>query len=413
MHHRSQTSITSPQGADRRRGVLPKRRAVLAAALAAGTGLALTTPLLTGTAAAAPSTCLNGSLAYDHYSAEAGSSKPLVAQWARNVNWELWGKTSPSGQPQKLTTGMTNYSNGSFSACYQGTANLSEAYMRFSSSAGNLWRVVGAGTANAGEPNWKNTTQYAFNTATRTSPTGSVNLGTVKVPASMQRAFNIVDTLNELYWKRGTSSPCWTANQTSLSTCDTLTFAWRQDGSSGGFWDHPSFPGDTSEGTDWAVLKGDEPDSKHLILHEAGHWFQWQLHGKKWPDVYDCSGHALHVGASTACGWTEGFASAVAAYALGDSKYVFPNGAIYDLLDSNTTKSWDTGDKTESRVTAALLELWGPNGPDGGNWNKTLTLMNKYVSRDFRQYFTEHRPLVNLPTAGTARTIINRHTIIY
>ncbi|MGV9690034.1 metalloprotease [Streptomyces sp. NPDC003444] len=411
MYHRPQVSSTSSKRTDKRHAAPAKRRGLLAAALAAGTGLAITTPLMSGTATAATTTCLNGSLAYDHRSAEAGTDKPLVTQQARNTNWELWGKTSPTGQTQRLASGLTNYSNGSFSACYTGATNPSEAYVRFYSSSGTLWRVVGAGTSNSGDPNWKNTTQYAFNTTTRTNPAGNVNLGTVKVPTNMQRAYKIVDTLNELYWKRGTTSSCWTAKQTSA--CDPLTVAWRQDASSGGFWDHPSYPGDHSEGTDWAVLQADDPDSKHLILHEAGHWFQWQLHGKKWPDVYNCEGHNLDVGASTACGWTEGFASAVAAYALGDSNYVFSNGDTYNLLDRNTTASWGTGDKVESRVTAALLELWGPNGPDGGNWNKTLTLMNNYVSRDFRQYFTEHRPLAGLSTTGTAKTIINRHTITY
>ncbi|MFE8941188.1 MULTISPECIES: metalloprotease [unclassified Streptomyces] len=411
MPHRSRLSSTSPKRAGGRHAVLPKRRTLLAAALAAGTGLALTTPLMTGTAAAATTTCLNGSLSYDHYSAEAGTNKPLVTQQARNTNWELWGKTSPSSQAQRLAGGLTNHNNGSFSACYTGSTNLSEAYVRFYSSSGTLWRVVGAGTANTGDPNWKNTTQYAFNTTTRTYPAGSVNLGTVKVPTNMQRAFKIVDTLNELYWKRGTSSSCWTANQTSA--CDALTVAWRQDGTDGGYWDHPSNPGDTSNGTDWVVLQGDNPDSKHLILHEAGHWFQWELHGKKWPPVYGCENHNLSYGDSTTCAWTEGFASAVAAYALGDGNYVFDNGATYNLLDSNTTRNWGTGDKVESRVTASLLQLWGPNGPDGGNWNKTLTLMNKYVSGDFRQYFTEHRPKEGLSTTGTAKTIINNNTIVY
>ncbi|NEE59338.1 metalloprotease, partial [Streptomyces sp. SID8455] len=45
--------------------------------------------------------------------------------------------------------------------------------------------------------------------------------------------------------------------------------------------------------------------------------------------------------------------------------------------------------------------------------NRTLKLMNTYVSGDFKQYFTQHRPLAGLSTTGAARTIINRNTIVY
>ncbi len=387
------------------------RRRALAAALALGAGIALATPLTAGTAAAASTTCLNGTLAFDHNDAEAGTHKPLVTQRARNSNWELWGRRTASGQVERLSSGLTGATDGRFSACHTGTAAPRDVHVRFFSSAGTLWRVVGAGTAKQGDPNWKNTTQYTFATATRNTPAATTDLGTVKVPKAMQQAWKITDTLNQLYGKRGTGSLCWTAHQTS--DCDQLTVAWRQDGSSGGYWDHPSFPGDTSDGTDWVVLKADDPDSKHLILHEAGHWFQWQLHDKQWPPVRDCNGHSLDRGASAACGWTEGFANAVAAYALGDSRYTFSTGDSYDLLDQRVVGGWGKGDWVEGRVAAALLELWGPNGPDGGNWNRTLKLMNTYVSADFKQFFTQHRPLAGLPTTGAAKTIINRNTIVY
>ncbi|MEU5452483.1 metalloprotease [Streptomyces californicus] len=399
------TALTNPPASP------ATRRRVLAAALALGAGIALATPLTAGTAVAASSTCLNGTLAFDHNDAEAGTHKPLVTQRARNSNWELWGRRTASGQVERLSGGLTGATDGRFSACYNGTAAPRDVHVRFFSSTGDLWRVVGAGTAKPGDPNWKNQTQYTFTTATQNTPPATTELGTVKVPRAMQQAWKITDTLNQLYWKRGTTSRCWTVHQTS--TCDPLTVAWRQDGSSGGYWDHPSYPGDTSDGTDWVVLKADDPDSKHLILHEAGHWFQWQLHNKQWPPVRDCNGHTLDKGASAACGWTEGFANAVAAYALGDTRYTFSNGASYELLDQRVVGSWGKGDWVEGRVAAALLELWGPNGPDGGNWNRTLKLMNTYVSSDFKQYFTQHRPLTGLSTTGAAKTIINRNTIVY
>ncbi|MET7279137.1 metalloprotease [Kribbella sp. NPDC005582] len=353
-------------------------------------GLAGTLVSWNPAAADATPTCLTGKLEYSHYDAEAGTRKPLVTQPARNANWELWGTTG--GQATRLSSGITAVSDGAFNACYQGT-NASELYVKFLSASTAMWRVIKSETSQA---------QYSFDSA-RT--TGSASLGTVRVPASMQRAWKIVDTLNVLYWKRNNpTSACWTRRQ-ATGSCDTLTFVWDQNRADSGYWDYPD--------TNYVILGENQPDSKHTILHEAGHWLQWQLYGRSFPRVTGCNPHYIEQSSSTSCAWTEGFADAVAAYALGDYRYVYDDGASFSLRNGPGTEGWDTGDTVQGRVGSSLLDLWAANGPDGGNWNKTIDLMSSQFSQNFREYFRTDRPAAGLSSSGAALTIIRSHTIDY
>lgn len=361
-------------------------------------GAVLITTLGLTAAAATPATaaanaCLTGTLAFDHYDAEAGTSKPLRTQVARNANWELWGRTG-SGTATRLAAGITGASDGRFTACH--TASLAEAYVRFRSSSTSMWRVVKAAN---------DTTDYAFDSARRTNVSGTVDLGTVKVPSTLQRAWKVVDTLNVLYWKRANpASSCWTARQ-SDGRCDRITFVWDPKVADGGYWDYPN--------TNYVFLGASMPDSKHLILHEAGHWLQWQLYGRDFPMVDNCNPHYVEKHSSESCAWTEGFADAVAAYALGDYRYVRDDGTSVSFENDGPTPGWDDGDTVQGRVGSSLLDLWAPDGPDGGNWDRTIALMTRHFSQDFREYFTVDRPAVGLSTTGAAERILAGHTIWY
>lgn len=399
------TALTNPPASP------ATRRRVLAAALALGAGIALATPLTAGTAVAASSTCLNGTLAFDHNDAEAGTHKPLVTQRARNSNWELWGRRTASGQVERLSGGLTGATDGRFSACYNGPAALRDVHVRFFSSTGDLWRVVGAGTAKPGDPNWKKPDAVHLHhrdaehaarhhrTRYRQGPQGhaaGMEDHRHPEPALLEARHHLplLDRPPDLH----------------LRSADGRLAAGRLQRRLLG---PPLLPWRHQRRHRLGRAQGRRPRLEAPDSPRGGHWFQWQLHNKQWPPVRDCNGHTLDKGASAACGWTEGFANAVAAYALGDTRYTFSNGASYDLLDQRVVGSWGKGDWVEGRVAAALLELWGPSGPDGGNWNRTLKLMNSYVSSDFKQYFTQHRPLTGLSTTGVAKTIINRNTIVY
>lgn len=351
-------------------------------------------------------TCVSGTLTYDHKDAEAGEKKPVVTSPARNANWELWGKTSDKASAKRLASGITDSDNGAFKACYKAAGTLPEVHVKFRSSSTDMWRVVRDRTAK---------TEYAFDSASRFDVSTSQNLGTIKVPATMQNAWHVVDTLNLLYWQRGNpASDCWTSHQ-ETGTCDQLTFVWEPvENPDSGYWYHRDET-DTSEVANAVIVSGTMTDSKHLILHEAGHWWQWQLYDRRFPEVTDCAQHYVDKHSSTTCAWTEGFADAVAAYVLGDYRYVDENGGETAFDNDADTPGWDTGDTVQGRVGSSLLDLWAKEGPDGGTWDSTIRLMTEEMSDDFREYFTEDRPKATPPlgTTGTAEDIIARHTIQY
>ncbi|MFE0257854.1 metalloprotease [Streptomyces sp. NPDC059010] len=346
----------------------------------------------------AAKTCLTGKLTYDHHDAEAGkdAAKALTNSVARNANWELRGKTSASGRTRLLASGVTDRNNGTFHACSDGPGPLPELYVRFRSSSTKLWRVIGPASK----------TEFTFETRHLRNVTGSNDLGSVKAPADQQGAWKIVDTLNDLYRKaaeaNSSGSACWTRHQRS-GKCDRLTFTWAADATKGGYWD----PGSRN-----VVLEAEDANSKHLILHEAGHWLQFELYGHRDTDAPGCDGHPFDRTTTRGCAWTEGFADAVAAYSLGDYRYVYGDGSDFDLHNDPNTP-WDKGDAVQGRIGSSLLDLWAKDGPDGGSWNKHIQLMTDHHSTDFNEYFTADRPKAGLPTTDAAKQILDDHTITY
>ncbi|QKW10915.1 metalloprotease [Streptomyces sp. NA04227] len=269
--------------------------------------------------------------------------------------------------------------------------------MKFRSSSTDLWRVI----------NPKSRAQYTFDTRHTARADSTVALGTVRVPADRASAWKIVDSLNELYWKASeantSGSACWTRRQKN-GHCDELTVTWGPKATDGGYFDQG--------GTNHIVLTAEDADSRHTVLHEAGHWLQWQLYGRSLPDSPHCEEHTFELASSPGCAWTEAFADAAAAYALGDRRYVYGNGESVELRADSAT-DWDQGDDVQGRVGGALLDLWAADGPDGGDWNRTIDLMSREVSEDFYDYFTEDRPRAGLDTTGPALDIVHDHTIDY
>ncbi|WP_263168255.1 metalloprotease [Streptomyces sp. SCSIO ZS0520] len=341
--------------------------------------------------------CLRGSLRYAHRDAEAGTGKPLASAPARNANWELWGRAGGGAQPRMLAAGLTGAEKGGFKACADKGGPLSEVHLKFRSSSANLWRVVNPGTG----------AQYTFESRHLPEVRTSESLGVVRVPRGQQPAWKIVDTLNELYWPASDAnsrgSLCWTSRQPD-DACEQLTFSWGKDETEGGYFD----VGDS----DQVVLAAGDADSRHTILHEAGHWLQWQLYGHWLPATPDCEEHTFALASSPGCAWTEGFADAAAAYALGDYRYVDVDGTPFDLRNDRDS-DWDRGDAVQGRIGSSLLDLWAEDGPDGGDWDRTIALMSRHRSDDFREYFTVDRPEAGLSTTGEALDIVREHTLDY
>lgn len=341
-------------------------------------------------AGSAGNACVSGTLTYTFDDAEHGGTAGTHP--VRNATWELRGASAPGGSAGVLASGTTSGTDGTFRACAAASA-LSGGSLRFTSENNALWRVI----RNVGAAPYTFTTPIGDGSAT------DQDLGTIAVPAAIAGAWRITDTLNDLYAQRATTSPCWTSRQTTLDMCHELTFVWAPDRTDGGYFD--------VDASNAVILAGADPKSAHLILHEAGHWLMWQLYGEWFPDVTQCDPHYVDEPSSVSCAWTEGFADAVAAHALGDRRFVSATGDE-TLLDGAAGKGgspWPGGDQTQGNVGSALLDLWAL---DGG-WEQSIALMTHVRSNDFHDYITVARPKDGLASDGAALDALTGHGITY
>ncbi|MGW5603787.1 RICIN domain-containing protein [Streptomyces rochei] len=332
---------------------------------------------------------MSGTLQFDYHSAETGAG----TRAARNVSVELWGREKATQGEWKLNTGdqLTSASDGSFNVCYTpvDTPVMDRLYVRFATRNGQLWRVTNAAGV-----------VYRHATPAQSNVAASVDLGTVK-PATASRAWHAFDTVNLLWANRANpTTSCWTADQSSATGCTPLTMRW-QSGSNDGPW--------YELGNNTVHLADADPDSEHMVLHEAGHFFQHRLYGGAFPTVTNCSEHRIEKASSATCAWTEGFADAVAAYLLGDQRFVWPNGTSYPITPA---KGWHTGDHVQGNVGGSLLQLW--NQVDGG-WDRTITTMASHTPETFADWFTTARPTAAPPlsTTGAALAALGSYAINY
>ncbi|MFD5226873.1 LPXTG cell wall anchor domain-containing protein [Microbacterium sp. NPDC058342] len=334
--------------------------------------------------------CLDGHLQYTLLIAEikAEQTRP-----ARSAAWTLVGATEEGGAVAPLAQGATD-ANGDFSACAP-VATIYDAAVEFSSHSDKPWRVVvDDGDAPA---------EHSFTGAEQASVSGIVDVGTIDVPEALAGAWKIIDDVTLLWDLRASGTPCWTVHETDADACTELEYAWP----------------DAEEGvayfalstTQRIVLGTDVPPSQHTVLHEAGHWLQWVLAGKDFPVVTGCDPHYIEKPSSKSCAWTEGFADAVAAWALGDRRFVFPSGFSWPLENPDGI-AWEGGDVTQGNVAGALLDLWAADGPDG-RWDANIALMSRHNPADFRDYFLNARPAEGLAIDQAARDVIARHGIVY
>ncbi|WP_406242799.1 RICIN domain-containing protein [Streptomyces anulatus] len=363
-------------------------RLLIPAVLAAG----VIVPLSAGTASAAQPICVSGTLQFDYQSAEAGPSKPTLTRGARNASVELWGRELATETDHKLNTGtqLTSAADGSFNLCYTpvNTTSMDRLFVRLATRSNQVWKV--ANTSG---------TVYTHDTPTLTNVSTNVALGAVN-PTVADRAWHAFDTVNLLWSQRANSTtPCWTTAETNAATCTTLTLRWQTGSNSGPYYDLANN----------IYLAEDNPDSEHTVLHEAGHFFQQRLYNGTFPTVTNCNPHYIHLASSATCGWTEGFGDAVAAYLLGDNRYVFPNG---DSTSFTHSAGWQTGDHVQGNVAASLLQLW--NQVDG-SWNRSITTLAANTPSTFADWFKNVRPTAVPPlsTTGAALTALDTHAINY
>ncbi|WP_052663566.1 hypothetical protein [Psychromicrobium lacuslunae] len=318
-------------------------------------------------------------------------SLPITKSLARNINWKLLNKASG----EVLGEGITDPSSAAFEACFDASLSSSAVKVQFESARSGLWRTVKANDA-------------AATTYTNDHNLEGQNFGALEVPEDQAAAFKIVDTLSSLWAKRAnSSSACWAAFE-SPGQCKPLTFAWGsaidndkdEGGKDTGYWDYRG----PDSGSKYVVVGSNSIRSKHTIVHEAGHAWQEMLNGS-FPVVTNCAEHTHAKATSTSCAWTEGWADAVAAWALGDTRYVFDDGKYIDLVGH---PEWQQGAAVQGRVAAALLQLWA--GPDAGSWDKTISLMTGKVVSCFSEYY-QARPAAGLANTAAVEKILTDNSL--
>ncbi|MEV5003439.1 hypothetical protein [Nocardioides sp. LML1-1-1.1] len=376
----------------------PALRTALAVLALAGAGAV---PVLAGPATAAADTCVQGTLKYTSPDAESQSSLTAVVPRAK---FEVRSGSTV------LTTGETA-ADGTFSAC-TGKTSVSDLQVSFvTTAAGGRWRVIDDVVQNP-----TSSDLHRFSTATTSSATGTTDYGVVQPPADQQGAFRVLAVLDKLYNKRDTSSTCFAKIDTG--TCETLTFVWDSDRTVGGWWDHesddPSYV-DNGEvrNSKYVVLDKWDQWSQHTIIHEAGHWLQWQLHGQHFPAVNACDPHYMDQASSESCAWTEGFADAVAGKVLGDRRYVYADANVapspFEPTDCTPTPGgdcfWTGGRATQGNVAAAMLDFWAA---DGG-WNSGFAAMASQTSATVKAYYEHRYPSPSSTVSG----IYSKHGLQY
>ncbi|MFJ6518281.1 RICIN domain-containing protein [Streptomyces filamentosus] len=354
------------------------------------TALALV-PLAAVTATAASPICLQGRFDYTYQSAES-TGKPTLTAPVRVANVELWGAEKSGDAPRWLGVSQLTSDQGSYSLCHTPTTTttMDRVWAKVWSESRRLWRSLDN----------DNNAYFTQDSKTLTNvAAGTYSLPTVWASGAAGRGWHAYDTLYDLWRKReNPTSDCWTALEADSNACTRLDVRVRS-GDTAGWYD------------DWSNtvhLNGEAADSKHLILHEAGHFLLHRLYGGVWPDVDNCNPHYIHKASSETCAWTEGFADATAAYVLDDFDYVHPDGSRVSFLYG---PGWEVGDQVQGNVAASLLRFW-VNGPEY-NWGPTLDLIRNQRPTTFSRYFNVDRPNAGLSNTGTALLTTRRSAIDY
>ena len=262
-----------------------------------------------------------------------------VLRRSSNFGVEVWDADA-SGGADLLAVGHT-IPGGRYNLCYDNTdadaGGLVDPFVRFVASNAR-WRVRNTPASNQ---------TYVFGTETVNDQAQNVDFGD-KQPGDSSgmrilRAFDAVDR----FWNWVPSS-CWDANDASAA-CRQIVINWTPTSTDGTYY---------STGTKDIHLAAADPDSAHVVIHEATHAVMDDVYEDAYPDHPNCSPHNINAVSSPGCAWTEGFAEWVPASVLKDPYYRWPDGAELPLETPTWgTPGWDIGIAVEGRVAGAMIDI--------------------------------------------------------
>ncbi len=334
--------------------------------------------------------CVNGGFQYTYSG---------VTHNVANAKISIHGLRTANSAWEVVATGQTA-ANGTYNICFWAPANPMYALQVSHGTTNGVWEV-----RNNNSQYYTSWSAVRYNTYTGTD----WNAGTYTPYAGQERAWHAFDTMNQLYSARNSPNGCWTRHETN--GCAMIYLQWWAGNNDGAFY-QPN----PSAATSYVRLKDADPDSEHMVLHEAAHAFHHRLYNFWWPDP-SCANHQIHIASNMGCAWTEGFANALAGYIKGDDRFVWPDGSWISLMNTTwfnswyavSSTNWNDGDAVEGRVAGSMIDLW--RNVDGGP-NSTITLLSNYTQSTFFEYFNE-RGYQNLDLTSTSRTRLYNHTIDY
>ena len=200
-------------------------------------------------------------------------------------------------------------------------------------------------------PDWAGTApdaSFRFQTGISIFADGTQSIGAWSVPNgnNNERAYwsqrDLQDTWRFIYFNGDVSG----------STPGPSTVLWKIDSTDGAYYSHGGE----------VHLKGEDPLSDTVVIHEYSHNIMYTVYGNTIPPAPNCSPHYVQGTSSTGCAWVEGWAEFIPSVVNNDPTYRWASGASQNLENPTwPTAGWDDGDGVEGRVAGALWDIYDSN----------------------------------------------------
>ena len=341
-----------------------------------------------GEPAVAATSCVTGSWNFaDHKGVYHG---------ARQWRVEAWDDDSSTGSGNDfLASGLTGH-DGRYTLCFTssdaGGAGTQDVYMVFVADNG-YWRVQ--------------------------APTGVYNYGSGvvwNVPGSATREIGWLQPGDPTHHRgahafqavsdawNGTPGACWDLT----GSCRPVVVNWSPGSTTG-----PSY----SRSSNQISLPAGGPDSRHVVVHEAGHSIMDDVFDDAYPSTPNCNPHWITVTSSQGCAWSEGFAEWFPAQIYNDPYYRWSDGSSLNL----ETPTWDTAgwanfDSVEGRVAGALIDLADAKNEGFDTYSEGMyniwSTFQKHNSPTFRSFWNS-RAADGFNVGTSPRSALHQNTIDY